>query len=158
MYGFGMPMGGMGMGMPMGGMGMPMNNMNMMGNMGQMGGVEDEEWLKGFKMGMDEVNNPGGDGEDPDLNKPGPKLNVLFTTTIGTSRNIVLSHSTTIDQALKKYLKTVGKSNLINSDKISFLFNATKLNYGETKTVGEFFRNSPNPKVIVNDTNNLIGA
>ena len=115
MYGFGMPMGGMGM--PMGGMGMPMNNMNnmnMMGNMGIMGGGEDEEWMKGFKMGVDEVNNPGGD-DDPDLNKPGPKLNVLFTTTIGTSRNIVLNHSTTIDDALQKYLKTVGKSNLYKS-------------------------------------------
>ena len=150
-----MPMGGMGM--PMGGMGMPMNNMNMMGNMGLSGGGEDDEWMKGFKMGVDEVNNPGGDN-DPDLNSPGPKLNVLFTTTIGTSRNIVLNHSTTIDQALKKYLKTVDKSDLYKSDKISFLFNATKLNYGETKTVGEFFKNSPNPKVIVNDTNNLIGA
>ena len=59
---------------------------------------------------------------------------------------------------VQKYLKTVGKSNLYKSDKISFLFNATKLNYGDKKTVGEFFRNSPNPKVIVNDTNNLIGA
>ena len=155
MYGYGMPMGGMGM--PMGGMGMPMNNMNMMGNMGLSGGGEDDEWMKGFKMGVDEVNNPGGDN-DPDLNSPGPKLNVLFTTTIGTSRNIVLNHSTTIDDALQKYLKTVGKSNLYKSDKISFLFNATKLNYGDKKTVGEFFRNSPNPKVIVNDTNNLIGA
>ena len=152
MYGFGMPMGFMGM--PMNNM----NNMNMMGgNMGQMNGGEDEEWMKGFKMGVEEVNNAGGD-DDPDLKKPGPKLNVLFTTTIGTSRNIVLNHSTTIGQALEKYLKTVGKSDLINSDKISFLFNATKLNYGETKTVGEFFRNNPNPKVIVNDTNNLIGA
>ena len=150
MGGMGMPMGGMGM--PMGGIGMPMNNM-----MGQMGGGEDEEWMKGFKMGVEEVNNPGGDN-DPDLNTPGPKLNVLFTTTVGTNKNIVLSQSTTIDQALKKYLKTIGKSELINSDKISFLFNATKLNYGDTRTVGEFFRNSTNPKVIVNDTNNLIGA
>ena len=145
---YGMGMGGMPMqGMPMGMMGgMQMNN--------QMN--DDDDWMQGFKMGVEEVNNVG--GSDPDLNKPGPKINVLFTTTIGTSRNIVLSYGTTIDQALKKYLDQVGKLDLVNSDKISFLFNAAKLNFGDNTTVEKFFKNSVNPKVVVNDTNNLIGA
>ena len=145
---YGMGMGGMPMqGMPMGMMGgMQMNN--------QMN--DDDDWMQGFKMGVEEVNNVG--GPDPDLNKPGPKINVLFTTTIGTSRNIVLSYGTTIDQALKKYLDQVGKLDLVNSDKISFLFNAAKLNFGDNTTVEKFFKNSVNPKVVVNDTNNLIGA
>ena len=149
---------GMGMG------GMPMQGMQMpMGMMGGMGGMQmnnqmndDDDWMQGFKMGVEEVNNVG--GPDPDLNKPGPKINVLFTTTIGTSRNIVLSYGTTIDQALKKYLDQVGKLDLVNSDKISFLFNAAKLNFGDNTTVEKFFKNSVNPKVVVNDTNNLIGA
>ena len=149
---------GMGMG------GMPMQGMQMpMGMMGGMGGMQmnnqmndDDDWMQGFKMGVEEVNNVG--GSDPDLNKPGPKINVLFTTTIGTSRNIVLSYGTTIDQALKKYLDQVGKLDLVNSDKISFLFNAAKLNFGDNTTVERFFKNSVNPKVVVNDTNNLIGA
>ena len=149
---------GMGMG------GMPMQGMQMpMGMMGGMGGMQmnnqmndDDDWMQGFKMGVEEVNNVG--GSDPDLNKPGPKINVLFTTTIGTSRNIVLSYGTTIDQALKKYLDQVGKLDLVNSDKISFLFNAAKLNFGDNTTVEKFFKNSVNPKVVVNDTNNLIGA
>ena len=147
---------GMGMG------GMPMQGMPM-GMMGGMGGMQmnnqmndDDDWMQGFKMGVEEVNNVG--GPDPDLNKPGPKINVLFTTTIGTSRNIVLSYGTTIDQALKKYLDQVGKLDLVNSDKISFLFNAAKLNFGDNTTVEKFFKNSVNPKVVVNDTNNLIGA
>jgi len=147
---------GMGMG------GMPMQGMPM-GMMGGMGGMQmnnqmndDDDWMQGFKMGVEEVNNVG--GSDPDLNKPGPKINVLFTTTIGTSRNIVLSYGTTIDQALKKYLDQVGKLDLVNSDKISFLFNAAKLNFGDNTTVEKFFKNSVNPKVVVNDTNNLIGA
>ena len=148
----------------MGGMGgMPMNpmQMNMMGgmpmNMNMNNQNDDDDWMQGFKMGVEEVNNPGGSG-DPDLNKPGPKINVLFTTTIGTSRIIILTHGTTIDQALKKYLNQVGKPELVNSDKISFLFNAAKLNFGDNTTVEKFFKNSVNPKVVVNDTNNLIGA
>ena len=153
---------GMGMGMPMNMMGggmMP--NMNMMGGMGMqnmnMAGNNDEDWLEGFKMGVEEINNPL-TNSDPDANSPGPKINVLFTTTIGTKRNIVLSHGTTIDQALKKYLNAVGKPDLVNSDKISFLFNAAKLEFGNNTKIENFFKNVMNPKVVVNDTANLIGA
>ena len=149
----------MNMGMnPMGmGIGMP----NMMGGMGMqgmnMGGGNDDDWLEGFKMGVEEINNPS-TNSDPDVNKPGPKINVLFTTTIGTKRNIVLSHGTTIDEALKKYLNAVGKPDLVNSDKISFLFNAAKLQFGDNTKIENFFKNVMNPKVVVNDTANLIGA
>ena len=163
----GMNMGGMGMGgMPMGGMnmgGMNMGGMNMgMGmNMGgmnmMMNNNEDEEWLKGFQMGVDEVNNTGVN-TDPDLNTPGPKFNALFQTTVGTKKNVILSHGTTIDQALRKYLNLVNKPDLVNSNKISFLFNAAKLSFGDQTKVENFFKNITNPKVIVNDTSNLIGA
>ena len=147
----GMPMnmmGGMGMG------GMPMNMMTGMGVNNQMMN-DDDDWMQGFKMGVDEVNNVS---NDPDLNKPGAKISVLFTTTIGTKRTIVLAYGTTVDQALRKYLDQVGKLDLVGSDKISFLYNAAKLNYGDNTPVENFFRNNMYPKVVVNDTNNLIGA
>ena len=147
----GMPMnmmGGMGMG------GMPMNMMTGMGVNNQMMN-DDDDWMQGFKMGVDEVNNVS---NDPDLKKPGPKISVLFTTTIGTKRTIVLAYGTTVDQALRKYLDQVGKLDLVGSDKISFLYNAAKLNYGDNTPVENFFRNNMYPKVVVNDTNNLIGA
>ena len=169
MKNFGMPIQmpmQMGMQMPMQmpmqmGMQMPMMGMGGMAAMQGMQGMnnqmmeDDEEWMKGFKMGVEEINNPG---NDPDANSAGPKMNVLFTTTVGTSRNIVLSYGTTIDQALRKYLESVDKANLIGSDKISFLFNAAKLSFGDKTVVEKFFKNSINPKVVVNDTNNLIGA
>ena len=158
-----MQMNNMGMGMPMNMMGgMGMQNMNMMGGMGMqnmmnMGGGNDEDWLEGFKMGVEEINNPS-TNSDLDANSPGPKINVLFTTTIGTKRNIVLTHGTSIDEALKKYLNAVGKPELANSDKISFLFNASKLTFGDQTKIENFFKNVMNPKVVVNDTANLIGA
>ena len=180
MNNFGMPMG---MGMPnmpmnmmnMGGMGTPMNmNMMQMGGMGnpmnmnmmQMGAMpnmnmmqmeEDNEWLKGFQMGVDEVNNNSANN-DPDLSGAESKINILFTTTIGTKRNVVLNQSATVDRALRKYLEVIGKSNLVNSDKISFLYNAAKLKFGDDTLLQNFFKNISNPKVVVNDTNNLIGA
>ena len=163
---FGMPMMnnqfGMPMNMPMmNNMGMPMNmpmNMPMMNNMGMPMNImdQDEDWLIGFKMGHDEVTNAG--SNDIQDNSPGPKINVIFQTTTGTKRNMVLSMSSTIDQAIKKYLQTVGHPELYNTDKVGFLFNAQKLKFGDNTTIGDYFKNVFNPKVIVNDTNNLIGA
>ena len=71
---------------------------------------------------------------------------------------VILNNNTTIDQALKKYLNLVNKSELVNSNKISFIFNANKLVFGDNTKVVDFFKGNVNPKIIVNDTSNLIGA
>ena len=162
-------MGGMG-GMPgampgmMGGMPGVMPGMGQMmpGMMGgfiggnQMNNEMEEEWQKGFKMAMNEDNNSSNDGD----NIQGPKMNVVFNTTQGMARNLVLPLGTTVEQALEKYLKSVGKPELIgNQDgKICFLFNAAKLKFGDKTPIEKFFKGSVNPKVVVNDINNLIGA
>ena len=161
---FGMPMMGMNMGMP-NMMGMNMGMPNMMGmNMGMpnmTGGMNNnifnnEDWKKGFQLAMDEV-SPTTVVEEDDI--PGPKMNVVFTTTIGTKRNLVLSENTPVNKALQKYLKTVGHSELYDqSEKIGFLYNARKLEFKDTTPIKDFFNGSVNPKIIVNDINNLIGA
>ena len=71
----GMPMNNNMNNMNMMGMGFMPMNMNMMGN-GGMQMNEDEEWLKGFNMGYEEVTNPG--NADPDLEAPGPKITAHF--------------------------------------------------------------------------------
>jgi len=156
-------MGGMMPGMMMPGMGGMAGVMPGMGQMspgmmnGFVGGAsEDEEWLKGFKMAVEEVDNSG----DPELKKPGPKLNIIFNTTQGTSTNLVISYGTTVEEALAKYLRRMGKPELIGNqdNKICFLFNANKMKFGDKTPVEQFFKSAPNPKVVVNDINNLIGA
>ena len=150
---------GMGMRMPMNnmygmnmGMGMP-NNMMFMNMMGG----NDDEWMKGFKMGVDEVKG------NSEPNFSGGKINVIFNTTQGVSHAMAFDFGTTIDQALKKYLDRVGKSELLNdlantSAKICFLFNAQQLKFGDNRKIENFFQNNLNPKIIVNDVHNLIGA
>ena len=157
---------GMGMGMNFGmqnpnmnfNMNMPNNFMNMNMNMNMMDMGQDEEWLKGFKMGVEEVNNTG--DQDSDANSPGPKINVIFKTTQGTTHTMVYNYGTTIDKGLAKYLNRVGRPDLIGdkSNKICFLFNAAQLKFGDQTKVETFFKNVNNPKVVVNDVNNLIGA
>ena len=151
MGGMGGMMGGMG---PMAGMGMNMMNMNMM----NMNMNNDEEWMKGFKMGVEEVSG----GQSDDLDDGKPKINVIFKTTQGVTHTLVYSYGTTIDAVLKKYLKRVNREDLINDEKnkgkICFLFNAAQLKFGDNTPIEQFFKGISNPKVVVNDVNNLIGA
>ena len=143
------------------GMGVPMNmNMNMQGmpqgmNM-NMAMMDNEEWLKGFQMGVDEVNALAQQESQND----GPKINVIFKTTQGTTTAMVYDYGTSIDKSLEKYLKRVGRPDLYQqkSNKICFLFNAAQLKIGDQTQVENFFKNVQNPKVVVNDVNNLIGA
>ena len=138
---------GMGFGMPQ----MPMQTQFMMG----MSPNENEEWLKGFQMGVQEVNSMANSEE----NQPGPKLNIVFNTTQGTLHNLVLPYGTTISQAIEKYLNRVGRPDLFGKpDQLCFLVNAQKLQFNDQTPIEQYFKNNLNPKIVVNDTNNLIGA
>ena len=108
---------------------------------------EDEEWLKGFQIDVNEVNNINKE----DLN-PGPKINIIFKTTKCTTYTMVFNYGTTIDQILEKFLKRFGRPELYGkSDKISFLFNASPLRFGDKTPVEEYFKGNQNPKVVVNE-------
>ena len=116
----------------------------------------DEEWLKGFQMGVEEVNNMQKQQEASNV----PKINAIFKTTQGLTTNMRFDFGTTIDQALGQYLKRVGKPELIGNlqNKICFLYNAKQLNFGDQSKVEVFFNNMVTPKIVVNDTQNVIGA
>ena len=65
----------------------------------------------------------------------------------------------TIGQALIKYLTEIKRPDLINkNDKISFLYNTCKLSFDDKTKVEDYFKNVLNPKVVVNDTDGLIGG
>ena len=132
------------------------NNINNFQGMNMMRGDNiqnngDEEWLKGYKMGVEEINEEFNDG---------PKINVLFKTTQGIYHNIVVNYGTTIDQLLTKYLKLVKRPDLIGnkSNKTVFLYNLCKLRFGDKTTVENYFKGVSNPIIIVNDVNNLPGG
>ena len=135
----------------------PMNNMNnmMMNNnfMPNMNtfGISDEEWMKGFKMAVDDIYNKN--EEDS-----GPKMKIIFRTTQGKETDLTVKTDLTIDELLKKYLKTVGRPELIKdkAKKICFLFNALQLKFGDNTSVGSYFKYVQNPKIVVNDVHNLI--
>ena len=133
---------------PIGMMGMPMNMgmPNMMNNNIPMGMGFDEEWLKGFKMGVQ---------EEPSK----PKKNIIFKTTQGKITNLEVDLDLTIDELLKKYLKHVGREELIGNDTrgFCFLYNAFQLKFGDKTTVKAVFKATENPKIIINDAKNLIG-
>ena len=123
-----------------------MNNMGMMGIQNNINNIEDDDFIKGFKMGVDNqfesINNK-------------PKMNVSFTTTLGNRRNMTFDYGTSVGEILKKYLMEVGKPEYINNyNKVSFLYNAGKLDFDNKMKIEDFFGFNLNPKVIVNDLSN----
>ena len=91
------------------------------------------------------------------------KINIRFATTQGTTHNIIISQKHSIEELIKQYLTRVGKRDQIlplkNGEKrIMFLFNYTQLSINDNTKIEDFFKNVKNPKIVVNDVFNLIGA
>jgi hypothetical protein len=89
---------------------------------------------------------------------PRPKLNIIFSNTQGTSTNIVINSEATIDQLLDKYLIKMNKIFLRKTNKIFFLYNSSKLKYGDKTKAKKFFKGAPHPKIFVNDVNNICSS
>ena len=125
------------------------------GNMANITNEENDEWMKGFQMGVEEVNS-----SQVEDNSPGPKMNIIFRTTQGTTTNMIYPYGTTLDKAIEKYLTRVGRPDLYRdkSNQICFLFNGSQVKFGNNQKIEVFFKNIHGPKIIVNDVHNLIGA
>ena len=123
-----------------------MNNNNFIAN-----NNGDEEWLKGFMLGVRDFQN------EEEGARQGPKINVIFSTTKGRTDKLCFKYGTTIDEILKIYLKRVNGEELdITYNKLCFLYNANKLRLGDKTPVEKLFKLNRNPKVVVNDVYNLI--
>ena len=109
-----------------------------------------EEWLKGFQMQVN-ANN-----DEEELNT-GPVIPVIFKTIQGNTNVITVNYGTTINDTLEKYLKRVGRPDLIGTHELYFLFSARQLKFGDKTNVESFFKFAQNPQVFVNDINCLIG-
>ena len=100
-------------------------------------------------------NNPCFD----DINEPGPKKNICFRNHNGITTFMVLNYGTTIDEMLKKYLNLINRPYLYGqSNKIEFIYNAGLIRFGDKTSIGELFKYHPNPKVVVDEKQHLIGS
>ena len=113
---------------------------------------DEEEWMKGFRMGVEEVVNSSSENKKE-------KMNVKFNTTKGYTRLMIVEKGTTIDQLLRKFLETEHKRELINDDKkLCFFYNGSKMKFGDNTKVEKLFKNNSSPKVVVIDVYHLIGT
>ena len=133
-------------------------NMNLQGiNMGE----EEEDWIYGYKITLDQnhINEKNNSLNSlPQTNN----INCIFKTTQGVLTNVSINPEKTMNELIEIYLKKVGKYKL-NMDyngynRFAFLYNANKIHLYDKITVKNFFKNSINPIIIVNDIQNLLGA
>ena len=76
--------------------------------------------------------------------------NVTFLTTQGIKTLLNLDGKITVGKMLEKYLIRVGKSDLINSYEIRFLFNAQSLSFDDKTKIKDLFNSNYIPKITVN--------
>lgn len=84
------------------------------------------------------------------------KIILSFVTTLGKKRFVVVDHGKTVAEALRQYLKEIGKSHLEKSDKIGFASNGIPLTFSNNDKVEKYF-NQKELKILVIDTYNLLG-
>ena len=84
------------------------------------------------------------------------KIEVTFTTTIGTRNFIIFDYGTPISDMLRKYLEEIKRPELIN--KISFSFKGRDLNYQDQTKIEDYFKNTSRPIIIVNNPCYLSGS
>ncbi len=111
-----------------------------------------EDWLKGFKMAVEEEKYI----EEIEKFDNSPKINIIFKTDQGVTHTLVFKYGTTIDEVLKKYCHRMHEPEFIFKKKKCCLFNARQLKFGDKTKIEDFFPGISNPKVIVNGVNNLI--
>ena len=80
------------------------------------------------------------------------KINLIFRIDQGKKQNIVLDYGTTINKAFIKFLKTIGKPELIgeNEDKIGFIFGATHINFWDQRRTERVFPSNSITEVFIN--------
>ena len=101
--------------------------------------------------------------KENNVDEVGSKIEIIFRTTQGMTTSIIFDDNDSVSNLLKKYLKRVDRPELISSlmeggNKIAFLYNGKFLKINDTTKVKDIFKNSSDPKIIVNDVNNVIGA
>ena len=110
---------------------------------------EDEEWMKGFKMAVEEFNNME--------NSKSRDYNVTFKTSNGITTYIKVESETTLSHLIEIYFERINRKYLIRNNEIDFIYNAMKILYENNNTpVENFFKITFNPTIMVLDPQNLI--
>jgi len=107
---------------------------------------------------------PGKQSDSDDENdKKEETFRIVFKDTRGSRTNIFVNPEHSIGTAIKKYLVRIDRAELISSlsegnNKLAFLFNGKLIKINDKTKVKDFFIDSNNASILVNDVTALIGA
>ena len=82
------------------------------------------------------------------------KMKITFKNSNGEVKTMIFEYGKTVEDIMKAYLSEYG---LKPSDRIYFLYNASRLNFDDKTKIEKKFEFNPNPRIIVVENTNLIG-
>ena len=83
---------------------------------------------------------------------------ITFKTTQGKSTPLSLDGEITVGKMLEKYLIRIERPDLINSNEISFIFNAQKVRFNDKTKIKDLFGIRKKPVIVANIGKPLIGG
>ena len=86
-----------------------------------------------------------------------PKINIAFTTQKGKKMNIICSYNTKIKELFTEYMQKIGLGPGVIGNDFYFLYNGSKFDQNDNRTVGELGLNSFCTFIVI-DTKDIIGA
>ena len=113
----------------------------------------DDEFLVGFKIGVEEIVNECSSGI--------PKINLFFNFPCTKTLTLILNYGTTVSQAIQIFLFKMKIPVLINELKkgqIILLFNSIMLDFNDNTPIEKFFRNRSHPRIFVNSISDDLRA
>ena len=84
--------------------------------------------------------------------------NIVFKTSDGRRFNIPFDSDRTVEDLIHTFFKRVDREELFTKGGISFLYNASTIDYNNENSIKQFFRSNQSPTVVVIDIQGLIGA
>ena len=121
-------------------------------------GVVDNSQISIIEVNSNNNFNDNESEDDDECECERDKKNILFKTTSGLIRSIIISTNHSISTLIKKYVARIGMNYESAKKRLCFIFSSQKLKFGDLTKIKDFFRFELIPKITVNDIGNLIGV
>ena len=87
------------------------------------------------------------------------RMNFVFKMTNGSRINLLFDPEKTVEDLILTFFRRMNSEHLFEKGGVTFIYNASEINYHtKNKAKNFFYTSTVNPTIVVVDVNNLIGA
>ena len=113
-----------------------------------------QNWKNGYSIGNFDQNQVQFNN-----NNQIERMNFVFKMTNGSRINLLFDTEKTVEDLILTFFRRMNSEHLFAKGGVTFIYNASEINYHtKNKAKNFFYTSTVNPTIVVVDVNNLIGA